>query len=1137
MTLAVACCQTPVIAQSSVMDDRFTVLPGIQYGMGVSGPLKGDMYIPRRAGRQFPAVLMIHGGGWRSGDRMQMAKIARDLARKDYVVFSIDYDLVPTQFPVALDQCLEALRFLNERANEYQLDAARIAVMGSSAGGELAALMALGTPVPGTQPLRAAVVFNGVLDLQALGDQSGMVTDYLGGPCTHRLDACRQASPLYQVKTGGRLSFFVGHGTADAVVPYTQAEQFVSALRKNGWPVTTFVAEGGPHTYWGQPEFYEKNLASVLKFLADALSTTKHPLQSDLSVTGLATFPFQDADLPIDQRVSDLLARLTLDEKASQLVNQSRPIPRLGIPAYDWWSEALHGIAWGHATVFPEPIGLAATFDPALIHEMATVIGIEGRAKYNLAVQEGRRRIFEGLTFWSPNINIFRDPRWGRGQETYGEDPFLTSKMGVAFVTGLQGDDPRYLRVVATPKHFAVHSGPEPTRHEVDVKVSAHDLEDTYLPAFRATVMDGKAASVMCAYNGVNGQPGCANDFLLKEMLRDKWGFNGFVVSDCDAVADIQKGQHYTKTLAEAAAVSLKAGTDNDCADFTTTITDTSDYQRYLDAVKQGLLTEADIDRAVARLLRARFQLGMLDPDSRVKYAQVSSSEIDSPEHRQLARRIANESMVLLKNDGTLPLSKEPRKLLVVGPLADQTRVLEGNYHGTASYYVSALDGIRKEFAEDEVSFEPGTSFLRDPRPVPAEFLSHAPGQPGLSGEYFADGNLSGKPAVSRTDAQVNFDNHTAVTLPLGLNKSFVRWTGYLTPRESGLYRLGVDGLMDKLWLDDRQIVDDMTPHPQAVKTSEVHLEAGHSYKLTLEYTAGQSLRVRLVWAQETPDAFARATEAAKKADVVIAVVGITSDLEGEEMKVDVPGFMGGDRTSLDLPQAEEDLLEAVGRTGKPLIVVLMNGSALSVNWAATHANAILEAWYSGEEGGAAIAETLSGKNNPSGKLPVTFFRNVQQLPPFEDYAMTNRTYRYFTGDPLYTFGFGLSYSRFKMENLSLSSTEVHAGEDLGIGVDVSNVSETTGAEIVEVYITPPVGEGYPIHALRGILRIDLARGTKKHVSLTLKSRDLSFVDGSGERVISPGEYKVTVGDAQPGSAVAFAQTSLRIVGHLTLPR
>jgi beta-glucosidase len=1080
---------------------------------------------------------MIHGGGWRSGDRTQMAKIAKDLARKDYVVFAIDYDLVPTRFPLALDECREALRFLSEKAQEYHLDPARMAVMGSSAGGELAALLALGTPAQGTQPLQAAVVFNGVLDLQALGDQSGMITDYLGGPCTHRLDACRQASPLYRVKPGGRVSFFVGHGTADTVVPYTQAEQFVSALRKNDWPVTKFVAEGGPHTYWGQPEFYAKNLASVLAFLSDALSTAKHPLQSGLSTTGDARLPFQDADLPIDQRVSDLLGRLTLDEKASQLVNQSRAIPRLGIPAYDWWSEALHGIAWGHATVFPEPIGLAATFDPALIHEMGTVIGIEGRAKYNLAVQEGRRRIFEGLTFWSPNINIFRDPRWGRGQETYGEDPFLTSKMGVAFVTGLQGDDPRYMRVVATPKHFAVHSGPEPTRHEVDVKVSAHDLEDTYLPAFRATVVEGKAASVMCAYNGVNGQPGCANDFLLKEMLRGKWGFDGFVVSDCDAVADIQKGQHYTKTLAEAAAVSLKAGTDNDCADFTTTITDASDYQRYLDAVKQGLLTEADIDRAVARLLRARFKLGMFDPDSQVKYAQVTSSEIDSPEHRQLSHKLASESMVLLKNDGVLPLSKSPGKLLVVGPLADQTRVLEGNYHGTASYYVSALDGIRKEFRDADVSFEPGTSFLRDPRPIPKDVLSTASGQPGLTAEFFTDANLSGKPAVTRVDPQVNFDRHTAVALPPGMTKSFVRWTGFLTPRESGMYRLGVDGLMDKLWLDDRQVVEDMTPHPQAVKTAEVRLEAGHSYKLILEYTAGQSLSVRLVWSQETPDAFARATEAAKKADVVIAVVGITSDLEGEEMKVDVPGFMGGDRTSLDLPQAEEDLLEAVAKTGKPLIVVLMNGSALSVNWAAEHANAILESWYPGEEGGSAIAETLSGKNNPSGKLPVTFFRSVGQLPPFEDYAMKNRTYRYFSGDPLYSFGYGLSYSKFRLEHLTLSSAAVRAGADVKVELDISNISERDGADVAEIYITPPMNEANPIRALRGMQRIDVAHGTTKHMAITLSARDLSFVDSTGERVISPGEYQVTVGDAQPGFTSNFVQTTLQITGRKTLPQ
>jgi beta-glucosidase len=849
-----------------------------------------------------------------------------------------------------------------------------------------------------------------------------------------------------------------------------------------------------------------------------------------------AKMPFMNPALPTEQRVDDLVKRMTLEEKASQLVNQSRAIPRLGIPAYDWWSEALHGVASGTATVFPEPVGLASSFDPEAIHQMAVVIGTEGRAKYNMAVRAGERKIFEGITFWSPNINIFRDPRWGRGQETYGEDPFLTGRMGVAFVTGMQGDDPKYLRVVATPKHYAVHSGPEPSRHEIDVKVSKHDEEDTYLPAFRATVVEGKAASVMCVYNSVNGQPGCANDFLLKDTLRGKWGFQGYVVSDCDAVADIERGHHYVKTVAEAAAVSLKAGTDNDCADFFSLKTDDSDYVRYVDAVKQGLLTEGDIDVSLRRLLRARFALGMFDPDSMVKYAQTPDSENDSEEHRQLALKITRETMVLLKNDGTLPLSNAVKKILVVGPLADQTRVLEGNYHGTASRYTTALDGIRKQFPNAQVSFEPGTSFLRNPEPVPASALSHGSGEPGLQAEFFSSVELSGKPIASRIDTEVNYDRHSLQKPPAGVTKGFARWTGYLTPTESGTYRIGVNGLMDRLYLDNKLIVEDMTPHPPGLKSEEIKLEAGHRYAMKLEYMAGQAFSVKLVWAREIPDAMDRAIAAAKQADVVIGVVGITSDLEGEEMKVDVPGFKGGDRTSLDLPKQEEDLLEAVKGTGKPLVVVLMNGSALSVNWAAEHANAILEAWYSGEEGGTAIAETLAGSNNPSGKLSVTFYKGVDQLPDFTDYSMANRTYRYFHGEPLYPFGYGLSYSKFSFSNLKFGSESVHAGDPLDVQVDVTNISDRDGDEVVEAYLVPPQTPGNPLRALRGFRRVHVAKGATEHVQLTLQPRDLSFVNEGGDRMIAPGAYQLVVGDGQPQTQAATTSAQFTIDGEQKLP-
>jgi beta-glucosidase len=722
------------------------------------------------------------------------------------------------------------------------------------------------------------------------------------------------------------------------------------------------------------------------------------------------TAPYLNPSLPINVRVDDLVSRMTLEEKASQLVNQSREIPRLKVPAYDWWSEALHGVARaGVGTVFPEPIGLAATFDPPLIHEMATVIGVEARAKHNQAIRAGKHDMYTGLDFWSPNINIFRDPRWGRGQETYGEDPFLTSRMGVAFVTGLQGDDPKYFQVISTPKHFAVHSGPEPSRHSVNVDVTKRDMQDTYLPAFRATITEGKAGSTMCAYNRVNGEPACANSFLLEDELRGAWKFSGYVVSDCDAVADIQRGHHFTETMAEAAAISLKRGMDNECADFRPNVTGNSDYVKFIEAVNQGLLSEKDIDVSLKRLFTARFRLGLFDPPEMVKYARTPDSEIDSAAHQQLALRTARESMVLLKNDGILPLGSGVKNIAVIGPLAQSSRVLLGNYNGDPSKSTTALDGIRAQFAGAHVSFTAGTNFLlKDPK------------------------------------------------------------------------------------------------------------------------TGGTG--------DTTPDTIAEAVAAAKQADVVIAVVGITSDLEGEEMNVAVPGFKGGDRTSLDLPKPEEDLLEALKASGKPLVVVLMNGSALSVNWANDNANAIIDAWYSGEEGGTAIAETLAGVNNPAGRLPVTFYKSVDQLPPFEDYSMKNRTYRYFEGQPLYPFGYGLSYSKFEYGNLKLSATNVSAGDSLSVDADVKNASEREGDEVVELYLSFPKTASAQIHALRGVSRVRLKGGETQRVHFTLDARGLSAADSNGDRSVSAGTYIVSVGGGQPGTGASQAKAEFSISGEQRLP-
>jgi beta-glucosidase len=872
-------------------------------------------------------------------------------------------------------------------------------------------------------------------------------------------------------------------------------------------------------------------LLIVILFVAALSSIAQTPASS-------STLPYLNPSLPMKERVDDLVGRMTLEEKASQLVNQARAIPRLQVPAYDWWSEALHGVAnAGTATVFPEPIGLAATFDAPLIHDMAVVISTEARAKHNQAVRAGHRDIMEGLDFWSPNINIFRDPRWGRGQETYGEDPFLTARMGVAFVTGMQGDDPKYFRVVSTPKHFAVHSGPETSRHTINVEVSKHDMEDTYLPAFRAAVTEGKAGSVMCAYNRINGEPACANTFLLKDQLRGAWKFNGYVVSDCDAIVDVFNGHHFTKSMAEAAAVSLKRGMDNECADFFTKVTDNSDYVKYIDAVKQGLLSERDLDVALKRLFTARFRLGLFDPPEMVPYANTPDSEVDSDAHRALALKIARESIVLLKNNGVLPLNPDV-KIAVVGPLAESVRVLHGNYSGTASQATTALDGIRKQFSA-RVTFLPGMNFLRQQTVVPTEVLSTDDEQPGLKGEYFSGESFAGTPEVVRVDKSVDLQlfhpDASALTPPSGMKDFSARWTGFLTPPESGSYQVGLVGSMNRLWLDGELVVDDLNLHDPTPATKTLQLEKGHRYALKIEFARG-GFGTKLVWLNLIADPIAEAVAAAKQADVAVAVVGITSQLEGEEMKVDVPGFEGGDRTSLDLPKEEEDLLEALKGTGKPLVVVLMNGSALSVNWANEHADAILDAWYSGEEGGTAIAQTLAGVNNPAGRLPVTFYKGVEQLTVFEDYSMKNRTYRYFEGQPLYAFGYGLSYSKFEYSNLKLSSSNLKAGDSLTAEADVKNVSQREGDEVVELYLSFPPSPAAPIRALRGFMRVSLGAGETRHVHFTLDARDSSEVNEKGDRIVAEGAHRISLGGGQPGTDAPQANAEFNIRGGQRLP-
>jgi beta-glucosidase len=859
---------------------------------------------------------------------------------------------------------------------------------------------------------------------------------------------------------------------------------------------------------------------------------------------------YKNPSLPIEQRVEDLVSRMTLEEKVSQMRDHAVAIPRLSVPKYDWWNEGLHGVAFaGYATNFPQVIGMAATWDTGLVHQMGETVSTEARAKYNEAMRKDQHESFFGLTFWAPNINIFRDPRWGRGQETYGEDPFLTGRMGVAFVSGMQGNDPKYFRVVSTPKHYAVHSGPESLRHGFNVDVSPHDLEDTYLPAFRATVSEAHAQSVMCAYNAIDGAPACASTMLLHDHLRDAWKFDGYVVSDCAALADIYDGHHYSADMPHAAAAAVKAGTDLECG-----YKAGQAFPSLIDAVHQGLIKEADLDNALRRLFRARFKLGMFDPLSSFPYGQIPASEVNSPEHRQLSLRAARESIVLLKNQGdTLPLKASIARIAVVGPTAELIQSLQGNYNGPPPSPVYPLEGIEKRFSSARVAYAEGSALVEGfAMPIEHTALHPASGSGnGLTGEYFSSPDLSGTPVLTRTDLNVNFNWDKVVPVNgLQRNNYSVRWRGSFTPPAPGEYKLGVrvnycyscdnaEGF--RLCLDGKLLVQSRggtTGDRDVAIEAPVTFSDAKPHPIRLEYfhttgTAG----IDLTW--QAPAAALRdeAVEAAKESQVTIAFVGLSPSLEGEEMSVKLAGFSGGDRTSIDLPAVQEDLLKALAATGKPLVVVLQNGSALAVNWAQEHAAAVLEAWYPGEEGGTAIAETLMGINNPAGRLPVTFYSSLDQLPSFADYSMRNRTYRYFQGKPLYGFGYGLSYSTFEYSNLKLSSSQLKVGDDLTVDVDVRNTSEIAGDEVAELYLEFPPTPGAPARALRGFDRLHLAPGEIHHVTYTLKARELSMVTDKGEHVVAPGEYNIFVGGAQPGDTLGGARAKLEIIGELKLPR
>jgi beta-glucosidase len=827
---------------------------------------------------------------------------------------------------------------------------------------------------------------------------------------------------------------------------------------------------------------------------------------------------YKNSALPIQDRVDDLVSRMTLAEKVSQMVFDAPAIERLEIPKHNWWNECLHGLGRaGVATVFPQAIGLAATWNPDLMYQVATATSDEARAKHHTAIRRGIREIYSGLTFWSPNINIFRDPRWGRGQETYGEDPYLTASLGVPFVKGIQGDDPRYLKLVATPKHYAVHSGPESSRHYFDACVDERDMWETYLPAFEACVKESQAASVMGAYNRTNGEPCCASPTLLEKILRQEWGFGGYVVSDCGAILDIYAYHKVVNTPEEAAALAVKTGCELNCGET---------YPALLEAVEQGLISEEIIDRAVRRLFTARFRLGMFDPPEQVPYAQIPYEIIDSADHRALALQAARESIVLLKNAGDLlPLPKELRSIAVIGPNADDPQVLLGNYNGTPARAITPLEGIRKKISPATRLYYAQGCPIADGVP-PLQVIPSAHLRPvetdgnetGLTAAYYDNPRFEGQPVLSRIDRTVDFLWKDTTPLTGEWGEQFAaRWTGFLVPPKSGTYMLGANGFSEyNLYLEGDLIVAYRDLHHPIVQAKEVELEAGRFYPIRLDYVnRGLDPQVTLLWSVPGADHVADAVAVAQKAEAVVVVMGLSPALEGEEMPVRVAGFAGGDRTDIKLPGPQEELLKQVHAMGKPIVLVLLNGSALAVNWAAEHIPAIVEAWYPGQAGGEALADVLFGDYNPAGRLPVTFYRSVEDLPPFEDYRMEGRTYRYFRGEPLFPFGYGLSYTTFKFENLRIGQAKVRARGSVAISVDVTNTGDRDGDEVIQLYTRhsaalPP----HPIKELNGFKRLSFRPGERRTVTFILSTDQLAFCDEAKRLAVQPGTVEVMVGSS-----------------------
>ncbi len=828
-------------------------------------------------------------------------------------------------------------------------------------------------------------------------------------------------------------------------------------------------------------------------------------------------YPFQDPDLSFDERVDDLVSRMTLEEKVSQMEYTSDAIDRLGIPEYNWWNECLHGVArMGKATVFPQAIGMAATFDQDLMFKISTAISDEARAKYHRYQAQGKRGIYQGLTFWTPNINIFRDPRWGRGMETYGEDPYLTGKLAVSFIKGLQGDNEKYLKTVATSKHYIVHSGPEPDRHSFDAIISERDFRDTYLPHFKMSVEEANVYSVMCAYNRYMGDPCCGSNTILTDILRNELGFEGYIVSDCWAIHDFFEGHMVSEAADDASALAVKSGTDLNCG---------NSYPALVEAVTKGLISEEEIDVSVKRLMMARMKLGMFDPDEMVPWSDIPYENVDSKEHRELALKTARESVVLLKNENNLlPLSKDLGKIAVIGPNANDVEVLLANYNGIPVNPVTPLQGMIDKLGEEKIIYAHGCEnapHLPALQPVPgtALFTGKDMSKSGMTGQYFGNQKFEGDPVFEQIDENIDFYWwEEAPDSRLDDDNFSIRWTGYLVPPVSGTYALGGEGLNGyTILLDDEELVRFNSVHGALKRYEFVELEAGKPCKIQIDYYENHGdASMKLLWSVPGEDLEAQAIEAASQSDAVLLFMGLSPRLEGEEMRVEAEGFKGGDRTDIDLPDLQQEFIKKIMALNKPTVLVLLSGSAVAINWENDNVPAIIQAWYGGQAAGTAIADVLFGDYNPAGRLPVTFYKSVNDLPDFSNYDMENRTYRYFTGEPLYPFGYGLSYTTFEYGEPELEKADISSSEPVTVKVSITNTGDMAGEEVVQMYIKDDESQATrPLRELKGIKRIHFEAGETKEVEFVITSKELEIYDlDLQEYIVEPGKFTIYTGSS-----------------------